>query len=123
MRNKKILVVDDDPNIRELLQVNLQAAGYDVRLATDGSEALDRLRQEQLDCLILDVMMPDTDGWEVLKTVRDQYPGVRIVMLTARDKPRDRMIGKDILGADEYLTKPFDTEVLIRTLEEVCHEE
>jgi DNA-binding response OmpR family regulator len=112
-----ILIVDDDPNVRELLRVNLTAQGYDAITAENGAEALAAIERRLPRLIILDVMMPEMDGWEVCKQVRDKYrDSIRIIMLTAKDTARDKIIGKDILKADEYLTKPFDIDELLATV-------
>ena len=117
MNQHTILVVDDDPNVRELLRVNLAAQGYDIDTAVNGAEALLAIERRVPRLIILDVMMPEMDGWEVCKQVRDRYPdSVRIIMLTAKDTARDKIIGKDILKADDYLTKPFDIDELLATV-------
>ena len=112
---KRILIVDDDPHIGELLHVNLDAAGYDVDRALNGHEAIDRIAAAHPDLILLDVMMPGMDGWELCKAIRDdpECADIRIVMLTARDTDRDKMIGKGVFGVDEYLTKPFDMDELL----------
>ena len=115
MAKNRILIVDDDPHISELLHVNLDAAGYDVARAANGHEAIDRIAAARPDLIVLDVMMPEMDGWELCKTIRDdpECRDIRIVMLTARDTDRDKMIGKGVFGVDEYLTKPFDMGELL----------
>ncbi len=112
-----ILIVDDDPNVLELVRVNCVARGFDVLTAGDGFEALRVVEQRMPELIILDVMMPEMDGWEVCKQIRDKYQdSIRIVMLTAKDTARDKIIGKNILKADEYLTKPFDIDELLATV-------
>src|SRR5512143_2696978 len=98
-RRPKILVIDDDPTIRELLFVNLERRGFSVAVVGDSRFALAAVSSGQPDLVILDVMMPDVDGWEICKMIRDdrRLDTVRILMLTARGTPRDRMIGKEIL--------------------------
>jgi len=110
MAQKRILIVDDEPHITELIRVNLDAAGYDVTCAANGREAIERIDAARPDLLIVDVMMPEMDGWELCKTIKDdpEMDGIRLIMLTARDTDRDRLIGRDIFGVDEYVTKPFD---------------
>ena len=108
-----ILAVDDEPNIIEFLRVGLGYEGYQVDVAMDGHAALDRLRQETFDLVILDVMLPGLDGFEICKRIRANSD-VPILMLTARDEISDRVQGLD-LGADDYLTKPFSfAELLAR---------
>jgi DNA-binding response OmpR family regulator len=111
----KILIVDDDANIRELLRVNLSAAGYRIRTADNGAEAMGMISREPPDLLILDIMMPEMDGWEVCKAVKDDpaTEGIRTLILTAKGTDRDRMIGKAVFRADEYMAKPFDVDELL----------
>ena len=115
MPPQHILIVDDDPHIQELLYVNLSAAGYDVARAADGREAVRRVAERRPDLVILDVTMPEMDGWELCKTLKDdsELEDLRIVMLTAKDSARDKMIGRDIFRVDAYLTKPFDVAELL----------
>lgn len=112
-----ILAVDDDSHVLELLRVNCDSHGFEVFTARDGVEAMRAVETRLPDLIILDVMMPEMDGWEVCKRVRDKYgDSVKIVMLTAKDTARDKIIGKSILKADEYLTKPFDIDDLLSTI-------
>jgi DNA-binding response OmpR family regulator len=103
-----VLVVDDDPVIVKLLQVNFEMEGYRVLTATDGEQAVRRARDEHPDAVVLDVMMPGTDGLEVARRLRAD-PATRtlpIVLLSAKAQASDIVAGKDL--ADEYVTKPFD---------------
>ena len=112
----KILVVDDERAVRESLRRALELEGYDVGLASDGSEALEKLEAEaQPDAVILDVLMPGTDGLEVSRTMRRSGSRVPVLMLTARAEVGDRVAGLDA-GADDYLTKPFALEELLARL-------
>jgi DNA-binding response OmpR family regulator len=124
MARRSILVVDDDPNITELLGVNLSAAGYAVTCAANGREAVSQVNGSRPDLVIMDVMMPEMDGWELCKAIRDDpdMAGVRIIMLTARNTDRDRLIGRDILGVDEYVTKPFDIQALMDRCAQLLHD-
>ena len=124
MTNATVLVVDDDPNIRELLQVNLTAAGYAVAAATNGHEAVSAAEIRRPDLIILDIMMPGMDGWEVCKFIRDdpRFGNTRILMLTAKGTEKDRMIGRAIFKADEYMVKPFDIDMLLKVIEKLLHE-
>jgi DNA-binding response OmpR family regulator len=121
----RILAADDDAHIRELLQVNLEAAGYHVRVAADGREAMACLRQERPGLVILDVMMPGMDGWEVCKRIKDDpdCADVKVLMLTARDTDRDRLIGTAILQADAYMTKPFEVGALLASVRRLLNDE
>jgi phosphate regulon transcriptional regulator PhoB len=110
----KILVVDDEPDAVELIEVNLKAAGFEVIIADDGREALQKARSATPDLILLDVMLPETDGLEVCKTLRRDTATTRIpiIMLTARAAEMDRVLGLE-LGADDYITKPFSPRELI----------
>ena len=111
----KILVVDDERAVRESLRRALELEGYEIELAEDGREALDRLGGENgddPDAVILDVLMPGVDGLEVCRTLRSQGSRLPILMLTARTQVEDRVEGLDA-GADDYLTKPFALEELL----------
>jgi len=121
---KKILVVDDDPNIRELISVNLKAAGYDVLNAGNGQEALGAVALHTPDLVVLDIMMPQVDGWEVCKYIRDNsaLEHIKIIMLTAKGTDKDKMIGRDIFRADDYMTKPFDIDELKMVIGKYLHD-
>ncbi len=106
-----ILVVDDEPHIRELVKVFLEASGYRVLEAADGETALELARSSHPDLVVLDLMLPGTDGWEVCRRLR-QASGLPIIMLTARTDEVDRVVGLE-LGADDYLTKPFSPRELV----------
>lgn len=106
MAGAKILVVDDDENICELLKLYLSKEGHHLVFAHDGSSALNAYRQEQPDIMILDLMLPLINGWEVCKMIRMESE-LPIIMLTAKDAPEEKIKGLDI-GADDYVTKPFD---------------
>jgi two-component system response regulator MprA len=101
-----ILVVDDEPAVRRALERALRLDQYEVELAIDGEEALDRLAEHPADAVILDVMMPGVDGLEVCRRMRAAGDKTPILMLTARDAIDDRVLGLDV-GADDYLVKPF----------------
>ena len=112
--NGKILVVDDEPNILISLEFLMKRAGFEVRSAGDGDAALEAIREDPPDLVLLDVMMPKKDGYEVCETVRANpaWRQVRIVMLTARGRDIEREKGL-ALGADDYVTKPFATRELV----------
>lgn len=101
-----ILIVDDDKNICKLLNLYLGQAGYRLLFAHDGSTALDMLQKEQPDLVILDIMLPLINGWDVCRLIR-KSSDIPIIMLTARDASEDKVAGLD-MGADDYVVKPFD---------------
>jgi len=108
-----ILIVEDEHKISRLLQIELEAEGYTVSQAYNGAQAWDLYREGQWDLVLLDVMLPDLDGWQVLHTLRT-FSQIPVLMLTARDHVLDRVKGLE-LGADDYLTKPFSyIELLAR---------
>ncbi len=108
---EKILVVEDEPALQETLTYNLERQGYAVETAGDGQSALEVARQTKLDLIVLDVMLPVLDGFEVCRILRQEM-SVPILMLTARDDEIDRVIGLE-MGADDYLTKPFSMRELL----------
>ena len=107
----RVLVVDDDPQLREALSRALQLDGYDVSTASNGVKALDAISTDRPDVMVLDVMMPYVGGLDVCRTLRDRKDRLPILVLTARDEVGDRVAGLDT-GADDYLTKPFALEEL-----------
>ena len=111
----RILVVDDEPAVREALRRALQLEGYDVELAGDGVEALERLAVSGVDAVLLDVMMPRLDGLETCRRLRRDGNALPVLMLTARDAVSDRVAGLDA-GADDYVVKPFALEELLARL-------
>ena len=108
MSNEKILVVDDDKNICELLRLYLVKEGYGVTIANDGTAALQEFDKLHPDLVLLDVMMPGIDGWEVCRKIR-QNNQTPIIMLTAKGETYDKVLGLE-LGADDYIVKPFETK-------------
>lgn len=115
-KNTKILVVDDEEDILRLLDYNLRKAGFKVLLASDGPEALKTAGRENPALIILDVMLPDMEGTEVLRRLKsnETLSGIPVIMLTARGEEVDRVVGLE-LGAEDYITKPFSPrELLLR---------
>jgi two-component system OmpR family response regulator len=108
----RLLVVDDEPNIRELLSASLRYAGFDVATAADGQEALRLARGSRPDLLVLDVMMPGVDGFEVVRRMRGEGLQFPVLFLTARDSTDDKITGLT-LGGDDYVTKPFSLEEVV----------
>lgn len=110
MKNVKILIVDDEPSITKSVQYSLEREGYTVIVADNGIDAIELARKEKPDLAILDVMLPQLDGYEVCRTIRAEMP-IPIIMLTAKGEEIDKVVGLEI-GADEYLTKPFSLREL-----------
>jgi len=116
----RILVVDDEPEAVELIEFNLKQSGYAVTTAADGAEALRKARSQPPDLVVLDVMLPEMDGFEICKTLRLDPATVKvpIIMLTAKAAEIDRVLGLE-LGADDYLTKPFSTRELLLRIKKI----
>jgi two-component system, OmpR family, response regulator len=114
----KLLVVDDEPNIVELLSVSLRYAGFEVTTATSGLAAVAEARRFRPDLIVLDVMMPDMDGFAVVRRLRGEGLRVPIVFLTARDATEDKITGLT-LGGDDYVTKPFSLEEVLARIRAV----
>ena len=113
----RILIVDDDPSIRELVDVTLRQSGFDVLHAPDGQSAWQLLAQEKVDLVVLDLMMPGMNGWDLCQRIREEAV-LPIVMLTARASTADTVRGLH-LGADDYLTKPFEPAELVARIQTV----
>ncbi len=112
-----VLIVEDDVHIRELLKLYLEKEGYIVRTAADGRLGLDGFRRERPDLILLDVMMPGMDGWEVCRIVRAESQ-VPVIMLTAKSETDDKVMGLKA-GADDYITKPFEMKEVLARIEAV----
>jgi DNA-binding response OmpR family regulator len=106
-----ILAVDDEPRLLKFVAYNLESEGYAVLTATDGQQALDLIKEHKPDLVLLDLMMPEMDGFSVCQAIR-QFSAIPIIIVTARGQDQDKIRGFD-LGADDYLTKPFSVEELI----------
>ena len=117
MEEEKILVVDDNKEIVYSISELLKYEGYETLKAYDGMEALDIMERENVDLILLDVMMPRMDGWQVCREVR-QSSKVPIIMLTARGDERDELLGFE-LGVDEYISKPFSPKILVARVEAI----
>ncbi len=116
MKNK-ILIVDDDVNICELLRLYLEKEGYDTVIANDGSEAVKLALKETPDLILLDIMLPSLDGWQVCREIRKTLE-TPIIMITAKGEVFDKILGLE-LGADDYVTKPFDTKEIVARVKAV----
>lgn len=117
MMKTKILLVDDDPNIRQLVNLYLAKEGFEVEMAERGDEALKKVLASPPNLMLLDVMLPGMDGWQVLREVR-KSSNVPIIMLTAKDETFDKVLGLE-LGADDYIAKPFDMKELVARIKAV----
>lgn len=117
MSAAKILLVDDEPNIIELARMYLEQEGYEIATATDGEQALTRIEHDKPDLIVLDLMLPRIDGWEVCRRTRSESD-VPILMLTARDDDIDKIVGLE-LGADDYMTKPFNPRELVARIKAI----
>ena len=117
MDNIKLLVCDDDNNICELLRLYLVKEGYSVVLAQSGTEALSLFHKERPDMVLLDIMMPGMDGWQVCREIR-KTSDCPIIMITAKGETFDKVLGLE-LGADDYIVKPFDTKEVVARIKAV----
>ena len=117
MENGKILIVDDDQNICELLRLYIEKEGYKTAIANDGQQALDMFESESPDLVMLDIMLPGLDGWQVCREIRkkSQCP---IIMLTAKGEVFDKVLGLE-LGADDYVVKPFEAKEVVARIKAV----
>lgn len=113
----KILIVDDDENICELLRLYLEKDGFDTVVANDGEQAVDYAAKYSPDLILLDIMLPKLDGWQVCREIR-KTSDVPIIMLTAKGETFDKILGLE-LGADDYVSKPFDTKEVIARIKAV----
>ncbi|EGT3616281.1 response regulator transcription factor [Clostridium perfringens] len=114
MTNKKVLIVDDEEHIRELIKFNLKKEGYDTAVAVNGTEALKTIKENKFDLILLDLMLPEIDGLEVCKEIRrnEETSDIPVMMITAKGEEFDKVLGLE-LGADDYITKPFSIRELM----------
>lgn len=117
MSKVKVLVVDDDSNICELLRLYLEKEGYETKIAYDGQTAVNYALEYKPNIILLDIMLPKLDGWQVCREIR-KTSDVPIIMLTAKGETFDKILGLE-LGADDYVTKPFDTKEIIARIKAV----
>ena len=115
---KKILVVDDEDALRTVLSSELEGEGYKVASAADGSEAIEILKKEGFDLILLDIKMPNVDGFEVLKFVKETHPDTKVIMLTGFADLKNAIESKK-LGAEDFVSKPYDLVDLLTTVERV----
>ena len=120
---KKILLVDDEAALVEMMKMRLEANGYEVISAYDGEEALEKAKKEGPDIIILDLMLPKLDGYKVCRLLKfdEKYKSIPIIMLTARAQKSDVEMGSKV-GADAYITKPFEASILLGKIKELTKE-
>ncbi len=120
MKQKRILIADDEEDFVTLLQFTLETEGYDCLTAYDGNEALSKAKKEKPDLIILDIMMPKMNGYEVSRLLKfsKRYKDIPIIMLTARTQEKDRKLGNET-GADMYVTKPFEMSDLVHKVNNI----
>lgn len=112
--DKSILIVEDEPSIRKFIKINLERNGFNVLEAGSGEEGIKIARKEKVDIVLLDIMLPGIDGFEVCKVLREELPNLGIIMLTAKSQDVDKIMGLEY-GTDDYMTKPFNpTELILR---------
>lgn len=117
MSQNRILVVDDDKNICELLRLYLEKEGFEVTLAFDGAEGISKFNKENPDLILLDIMMPNMDGWQVCREIR-KTSECPIIMLSAKGETIDKVLGLE-LGADDYVVKPFDSKEVVARIKAI----
>lgn len=113
---KKIMIVDDEADTIYLVRSILEAEGFEVVSADSGTECLEMLDTEKPDAILLDIMMPDMDGWETFHKVKKELPDVPISILSAKGQKFDRMLGLNVLNADDYIIKPFGAAELVERI-------
>lgn len=120
---KKILVIEDEKELVEMVQLRLEANGYDIIIAHDGQEGLNKAKKEKPDLIILDLMLPKIDGYKVCRMLKfdEKYKKIPIILFTARAQESDKKMGEEV-GADAYITKPFEPKVLLAKISELLGE-
>ncbi len=120
----KIMVVDDEPDVVDLVKLVLESDGFDVVTAYSGKEALDKIVQEMPDLVLLDIMMPQMDGWEVYSRIKahPKTKDIPVAMLTAKSQSIDKMIGLHVVKVDDYITKPFGRSELLERVKRILKE-
>lgn len=116
---KKIMVVDDEPDTVDLVKLVLETAGFEVIPVYSGKECLKKLDEEKPAAVLLDIMMPEMDGWEVFHKIKEKYRDLPVAILTVRDKDIDKMMGLHVLKANDYIIKPFGRQELIDSVKKI----
>jgi two-component system response regulator VicR len=115
----KILVVDDEPDTIDLVKLILEPENMEVVGAKSGFECLESIEEEHPDVILLDIMMPDMNGWETFHKIKEKEPALPVAMLTVKSQEFDKMLGLHVLKADDYITKPFSRKELIQRTKEL----
>lgn len=120
----KIMIVDDEPDVVDLVKLVLKSEGYDVVTAYSGKEALEKVGKEMPDLVLLDIMMPQMDGWEVYNHIKanPKTKDIPVAMLTAKSQSIDKMIGLHVVQVDDYITKPFGRSELLERVKKILAE-
>jgi two-component system, OmpR family, response regulator len=118
MAKTRVLIVDDEPNIRDLLATSLRFAGYEIQTAANGAQAVSAVNESEPDIILLDVMLPDMNGFSVTKKLRSSGIQAPILFLTARDEVEDKITGLTV-GGDDYLTKPFSLDEVVARIQAI----
>ena len=118
---KQILIVDDIKEVRDVVQLILTRKGYSTLTAQNGAECLEILNKQQVDLIILDIIMPEIDGWEVLRRLKSQgkTAAIPVVLLTSKSQSIDQMLGLNVFGVSDYLTKPFTQKDLLERISKI----
>ncbi|NJD76884.1 MAG: response regulator [Candidatus Methanoperedens sp.] len=111
--DKKVLIVDDEPDTLELVKLVLEREGFRTLQASSGKDALAKIGTSRPDLVLLDIMMPDMDGWDVFRKMKEKEPKIPIAILSAKAQNIDKFLGLHVLKADDYITKPFGKNELI----------
>ncbi len=120
---KKILLVEDEPDLAAAVKIRLEMKGYQVSIACDGQEALNKARSESPDLMILDIMLPKMDGYKVCRMLKfdEKHKNIPILMFSARAQEKDKELAKEC-GADDYLVKPFEPDILLGKIKKLLSE-
>ncbi|MBF0511286.1 MAG: response regulator [Candidatus Omnitrophica bacterium] len=120
MKKKRILIVDDEKELRQFLGLRLESEGFEVLMATDGMEGYEKARQEMPDLMVLDLMLPKLDGYKVCRMLKfdEKYKAIPIILVTARSQESDQLLGMQV-GANAYITKPYDAKELMEKIKEL----
>lgn len=121
MSKKKIMVVDDEPNILDLVEMILEAEGHEVSKVRSGAECIDGIQKENPDLVLLDIMMPEMDGWVVYRKLKEnpKTKGIPVAMLTVKARTIDKDMALELIGVDDYITKPFTPDELVERVDKL----